>query len=387
MNRNKYVFAQLIDFLPYDDFYYIVKKYKGNKGIRNFSCWNQLLMMLFGQLSNCDSMRDLCILSDAHHQKAYHLGFGKSISLSTLSRANAKRDYRIFEESASAMIAKAQKLRADIDFDIQVDGNVYAFDSSAVSLCLNVFWWATYKRQKGAIKLHTLYDVKTQIPDFIVVTPASVNDVNGMDFINYQKGSYYIFDRGYNDFARLYKIHTQDAFFVFRAHKKVKFRRMYSIKREKNNGVKSDHIGVFTTGNSPKRYPEKLRKIRYYDTEQDKEFIFLTNDLTSDAKTITELYRKRWSIELFFKWIKQHLKIKQFWGITENAVKIQVNCAIAAYCLIAIIAKTLKTERTIYEILQIFEKSLLDKTPVNQLINKFDYKNVKERNDNLLIFS
>lgn len=387
MNQDKYVFAQLTDFLPYEHFKYIVKKHRGNMRIRDFSCWNQLLMMLFGQLSNCDSMRDLYILVDAHHQKSYRLGFGKSIALSTLSRANANRDYRIFEEFAFLMIGKAQKCRANIDFDIQVDGNAYAFDSSTVSLCLNVFWWATYKRQKGAIKLHTLYDVRTQIPDFIVVTPASVNDVNGMDYIDYQRGSYYVFDRGYNDFARLYNIHTREAFFVFRAREKVKFRRIYSLKKEPDTGVKSDQIGVFTTGNSPKRYPKKIRKIHYYDTEQDREFVFLTNDLASDAKTITELYRKRWSIELFFKWIKQHLKIKQFWGTTENAVKIQVNCAVIAYCLIAIVAKTLKTERTIYELLQIFGKSLLDKTPINQLINKSDYKNGKDPNDNLLLFN
>jgi transposase len=387
MNQDKYVFAQMTDFLPYEEFKYIVKKHRGNKGVRDFSCWNQLLMMLFGQLSNCESMRDLCILTDAHYQKAFRLGFGKSISLSTLSRANASRDYRIFEEFATMMIAKAQKCHADIHFDLNVNGPVYAFDSSTISLCLNVFWWATYKRQKGGIKLHVLYDVKTQIPDFVVVTPASVNDVNGMDYIDYQIGSYYIFDRGYNDFARLYRIHTSKAFFVFRAREQVKFRRIYSIKKEQDTGVKSDQIGVFTTGRSPKRYPEKIRKIRYYDLEQDRAFIFLTNDFTSDAKTITELYRKRWTIELFFKWIKQHLKIKQFWGTTENAVKIQVNCAIIAYCLVAIVAKNLKTQKTIYEILQILGKSLLDKTPINHLLNKSDYKDVKERNYNLLLFN
>jgi transposase len=387
MIQDKYVFAQLADFLPYDEFKYIVRKHKGNNGVRDFTCWNQLLMMMFGQLSNCDSMRDLCILIDAHYQKAYRLGFGKSVSISTLSRANAKRAYRIFEEFASLMITKAQKCRADINFDLEIDGNVYAFDSSIISLCLNVFWWATYKRQQGGIKLHTLYDIKTQIPDFVIVTPASVHDINGMDFINYQQGSYYIFDRGYKDFSRLYKIHIHDAFFVFRAHEDVKFRRMYSIKKEINTGIKSDQIGVFTAGKSPKRYPEKIRKIRYYDVEQNRELIFLTNDFTTDAKTITELYRKRWCIELFFKWIKQHLKIKQFWGTTENAVKIQINCAIIAYCLVAIVAKALKTERTIYEILQILGKSLLDKTPINQLFNKSDYQNVKERDCKLLLFN
>ncbi len=331
MIQDKYVFTQLVDFLPYEEFKYIVKTLDGNKGIREFSCWNQLLCMLFGQLAGCQSMRDLCILTDAHHRKAYRLGFGKSVSISTLSRANAGRDYRIFEQFAHRMIARAQKCRATTEFDLPVEGKVYAFDSSTVSLCLNVFWWASYKQQTGGIKLHTLYDVKTHIPDFIVVTPASVNDVNGMDYIDYQPESYYIFDRGYNDFARLYTIHCKKAFFVFRARNSVKFRRMYSIYREPDSGVRSDHIGVFTTGASPKRYPEKLRKIRYWDAEQGREFIFLTNDLTSDARTITELYRKRWSIELFFKWIKQHLKVLQYWGTSENAVKVQVSCAIIAW--------------------------------------------------------
>jgi transposase len=386
MNQFKYVFAQLTDFLDYYDFLYITKKYNGDKGMRDLSCWNQLLMMAFGQLSNCDSLRDLCVLADAHRQKSYHLGFGKSVAASTLSRANAKRDYRIFEEFAAKMIAKAQKCHADIGLELNVKGNVYAFDSSIVSLCLNVFWWATYKRQTAGIKLHTLYDIKTQIPDFVVITPASVNDVNGMDYIPYQKGSYYIFDRGYNDFARLYNIHLQKSYFVFRAREQLKFRRMYSIKREQDTGIKSDQIGVFTTGKSPKRYPEKIRKISYYDAEHT-EFLFLTNDFSSQAPVITELYRKRWGIELFFKWVKQHLKIKSFWGTTENAVKIQIYCAIIAYCLVAIVAKSLKTERTIYENLQILGKSLLDKTPINQLLMKSDYKNIKEQDYNLLLFS
>ena len=387
MNQNKYVFAQLVEFLPYYEFLYIVKKYGGDKGVREFSCWNQLLMMLFGQLAGCESMRDLCILADAHHRKAYRLGFGKSVNISTLSRANAGRDYRIFEEFAQKMIARAQKCRATTEFDLPVEGNVYAFDSSTITLCLNVFWWASYKRRTGGIKLHTLYDVRTHIPDFVVVTPASVNDVNGMDYIDYQPDSYYIFDRGYNDFARLYTIHRKEAFFVLRAKSNVQFRRMYSIAREPNSGVRSDHIGVFTTGDSPKRYPEKLRKIRYWDVEQGREFIFLTNDISSDARTITELYRKRWAIELFFKWIKQHLKVLQYWGTSENAVKVQVSCAIIAYCLVAIVANALQTERTLYEILQILGPSLLDKTPVRELLTKYDYKNIKEPDGNLLLFN
>jgi hypothetical protein len=202
--------------------------------------------MLFGQLSNCESLRDLCILTDAHSAKSYRLGFRKNVNLSTISRANARCDYRIFEEFATLMIAKAQKCRADIEFDLKVNGDVYAFDSSTVSLCLNVFWWATYKRQKSGIKLHTLYDVRTQIPDFVIVTPASTNDMNGMDFIMYQSGSYYIFDRGYNDFARLYNIHRQNAFFVFRARNNVCFRRRYSYKKQQNTGIKSPDFVSFS---------------------------------------------------------------------------------------------------------------------------------------------
>lgn len=387
MNQGTYVFSQLSSFLNNDVFYRIVKKYHGDKYVREFSCWKQLLMMVFGQLSNCDSLRDLSILVEAHQLKSYHLGFGKSVSLSTLSRANAKRDYRIFEEFASYMIAQARQLRASRDFDLKIDSNVYAFDSSTISLCLSVFWWAPFKYSKAAIKLHTLYDVKTQIPSFVVVTPASVNDVNGMDYIAYEPGSYYIFDRGYNDFARLYTICQNKAFFVFRARDQVRFRRIYTVLGERSPAVKSDQIGVFTTGKSPKRYPQKIRKVRYYDQENKRTFIFLTNDFTSSADTIADLYHKRWGIELFFKWIKQHLKIKSFWGTTENAVCIQVNCAIIAYCLVAIAAKQLKTERTIYEILQIVGNSLLDKTPVNELLIKADYNNVKEPDCNLLLFN
>jgi hypothetical protein len=226
MDQDKYVFTQLTDFLSYDDFFYILKKHEGNKSILYFTCCNQLLTMMFGQLSNCDSMQDLCILIDAHYQKAYRLGFEKSIALSTLARANANHSYKIFEEFASLDCKSTKMLCRYCDLDLKVDGRVYALDSSNISLCLNVFWQATYKRPKGAIKLYTLYDIRTQIPDFVIVTPASVNDVNGMELINYQQGSYYIFDRGYNDFARLYNIHIHKAFFVFRACDGVKFRRI-----------------------------------------------------------------------------------------------------------------------------------------------------------------
>jgi len=386
MNQYKYIFSQLVEFLNYDKFSYIVQKYNGDKGNRGFTCWNQLLMMIFGQLSHRDSLRDLMTIVEAHKSKAYHLGFGRCVNLSTIARANASRDYRIFEEFAMYIIGYARRIRADAEFEIQTEGNIYAFDSSTISLCLSIFWWATYKRNKAAVKIHTMLDVKTQIPSFILVTPASTNDIKAMGHIPYEKGSFYIFDRGYNSFSDLYRIHRLEAYFILRARDNLKFKRIYS-RRCDNKSIKCDQIGVFTTGKSPSLYPEKLRKIRYYDYETDREFTFLTNNLVLTANEIALLYKYRWQIELFFKWIKQHLKIKSFWGHTENAVKIQLYCAVIAYCLVAIVAKELKIERHIYTILQIVGFSLHDKTPVKQLLTTNDYKNVKEPDCNLLLFN
>ena len=386
MNQDKYIFAQLVEFLDNNKFFRIVQKYNGDKGARGFTCWNQLLMMIFGQLSNRDSLRDLVTIIEAHKSKAYHLGFGRSVNLSTIARANASRDYRIFEEFAMYIVAYARRLRANAEFEVKTEGNIYAFDSSIISLCLSVFWWATYKRNAGAVRIHTLLDVKTQIPCFMLVTPASTNDIKAMEHIPYEKGSFYVFDRGYNSFADLYRIHRLEAYFIFRARDNLKFKRIYSRRCDKKS-VKCDQIGVFTTGKSPALYHEKLRRIRYYDAETDKEFIFLTNNLLITANEIALLYKNRWQIELFFKWIKQHLKVKSFWGHTENAVKIQLYCAIIAYCLIAIVTKELKIERHIYTILQIAGFSLHDKTPLKQLFTTIDYKNVKEQDYNLLLFN
>lgn len=386
MNQSKYIFSQLAAFLNYDRFFYIVQKYNGDKGNRGFTCWNQLLMMLFGQLSHRDSLRDLMTIIEAHKAKAYHLGFGRCVNLSTIARANASRDYRIFEEFAMHTIAHARRVRANAEFEVKTEGNVYAFDSSTISLCLSVFWWATYKRNKGAVKLHTLLDVTTQLPCFMLVTPASTNDIKAMEHIPYEKGGFYIFDRGYNSFADLYRIHRLEAYFVFRARDNLQFKRMYSRRCDKKS-IRSDQIGVFDTGKSPTLYPEKLRKIRYYDADSDRELTFLTNNLSLLAEDIALLYKNRWQVELFFKWIKQHLKVKSFWGHTENAVKVQLYCAIIAYCLVAIVAKELRVEREIYTILQIVGFSLHDKTPLKQLLTQTDYKNVKEPDANLLLFN
>ena len=378
MNQGKYVFAQITEFLPRRVFDSIVQKYNGNKHIRTFTCWNQMLCMIFGQLTARDSLRDLIVAIDAHKAKSYHLGLGLNVSRPTLATANIRRPYKIYEEFACHLIDYARRVCACNDFELKVDGNVYAFDSTTIDLCLSVFWWAEFRKAKGGIKIHTLYDVKTKIPSFIYITPASVNDVNAMDQIPYESGSYYIFDRGYNDFERLYRINKLEAFFVLRARNNLNFNRMYSNKVDKQSGVKYDQVGAFSSPRSHGRYPEKLRRIKYYDCETDVEFVFLTNNFELTANEIALLYKNRWHVELFFKWIKQHLKVKSFWGHTPNAVKTQIYCAIIAYCLVAIVGKELKVERTTYEILQILGISLLDKTPVKELFASNDYKNVKE---------
>ena len=378
MNQGKYVFAQITEFLPRRVFDRLVEKYNGNKHVRTFTCWHQMLCMVFGQLTARDSLRDLIVALDAHKAKSYHLGFGLNVTRPTLARANIRRNYKLYEEFACHLIDYARKVCVCSDFEVKVDGNVYAFDSTTIDLCLSVFWWAEFRKAKGGIKMHTLYDVKTQIPSFIYITPATVNDVNAMDQIPYERGSYYIFDRGYNDFERLYRINKLEAYFVLRARDNLNFDRRYSKKVDKQSGVKYDQIGVFAAPRSRSRYPEKIRRIKYYDHETEVEFVFLTNNFELTATEIAVLYKNRWQVELFFKWIKQHLKVKTFWGHTPNAVKTQLYCAIIAYCLVAIVGKELRIDRPIYEILQILGISLLDKTPIKELLTNIDYKNVKE---------
>ena len=378
MNQGKYVFAQITEFLPRRVFNRLVQKYNGNKHIRTFTCWNQMLCMVFGQLTTRDSLRDLIVALDAHRTKSYHLGLGARVKLATLARANIRRNYKLYEEFAYHLIDYARRVCACNDFEVKIDGNVYAFDSTTIDLCLSVFWWAEFRKAKGGIKMHTLYDVKTQIPSFVHITTASVNDVNAMDNIPYERGSYYIFDRGYNDFERLHRIQKLEAYFVLRARDNLKFKRMYSKKVNKHTGVKCDQIGTFANQKSFSRYPEKLRLIKYYDSETNVEFMFLSNNFELSSIEIAILYKNRWQVELFFKWIKQHLKVKSFWGHTPNAVKTQLYCAIITYCLVAIVGKELKINRTTYEILQIIGISLLDKTPVKELLVNDYYKNVKE---------
>lgn len=377
MNTGKYVFSQLTEFLPKRIFDGIVERHNGNKYVKHFTCWNQLLAMMFGQLTNRDSLRDLIVAIDAHSSKCYHLGFGKNVTRSNLSKANENRNYKIFEEYAYHLIEIARKKRANSNFEIQ--GKVYAFDSTTIDLCLSIFWWAKFRTTKGGIKLHTLYDITTQIPAFVHITPASVHDMNAMDVIPYEHGSYYIFDRGYMGFARLYKVNRHSAYFVIRAKRNLKIEVLKDLRKSKSPEIIiSDDIVRLDGFYSYLDYPENFRRVRYYDTETKRPFTYLTNNLEITAEHVALLYKNRWQIELFFKWIKQHLKIKSFWGTTENAVRIQIYSAITTYCLVAIVEHDMKIERSTYEVLQVLGISLLDKTPIIELFNSAENNDVKE---------
>ena len=377
MFQDKYVFAQLVSFLNRSKFNRIVSKYKGDKYVKHFSCWNQLLVLMFGQLSNRESLRSLLVALDAHYSKCYHLGMGKNVSRSSLARANQDRDYHIFEEYAYYLVNQAREKKAENIFNL--GGNVYAFDSTTIDLCLSVFWWAKFRRNKGGIKIHTLYDVETQIPTFFHITEASMHDSKAMKEIPYEPDSYYIFDRAYNNFKMLYKIHQIGAYFVIRAKRNLKYKSL-KWKRRLPKNVLSDQT-IELTGFYPKQYyAGSLRLVRYWDEEQQREFIFLTNAIHISALQVAELYKNRWQVELIFKWLKQHLKIKKFWGTTENAVRIQIYAAICNYCLVAIVQHDMKLARSTYEVLQIISISLTDKTNLRELFSKTKFQNDKERN-------
>lgn len=381
MNQGKYVFAQICSFIDPNEFNRCVARYDGNKWVKHFSCWNQFLCMMFGQLSGRESLRDLLVTISAHRSKYYHLGFGKNVSRSNLSNANEQRDYRVYEDFAYSLISIARQCCiSDSDFILDIQGSVYAFDSTLVDLCLSVFWWAEFRRNKAAVKLHTLFDVKTSIPCFVYVTDGATHDVNVLDQLSFEAAGFYILDRGYIDFARLYRIHQHRAFFVTRAKDNLKFVRIDARKPNKKQGVICDQTIMLKGFYSCQDYPEELRRIKFCDQETQKRFVFLTNNFDIDATEIALLYKYRWKIELFFKWIKQHLKVKSFWGTTPNAVKTQVFIAIITYTLVAIIKSKLKSERSTYEILQIISVSLLDKTSLKQLLSNQNYQDVKEQN-------
>jgi len=370
MNHGKYVFNQLVEFLPKRVYDWIVMKYQGDKYIKSFSCWNQLLIMMYGQLSGGESLRELICIITAHSPKFYHLGFGKSvITRSNLSKANANRDCKIFEEFAYKMISIAQGKRITKEFVIA--GRFYAFDSTTIDLCLNLFWWANFRKAKGGIKVHTLYDVVTQIPTFLHITEARVHDMNAMDEIPYEPNAYYIFDRGYFDLARFCTVNLIGSNFVIRERGHLQ----YEIVAGEDLLECPDNIlyvqTIRLTGQQTrKKYPSLLQRIIYYSTEHKKSFTYLTNSYEISAKYIALLYKNRRQVELFFKWIKQHLHVKSFWGVTENAVRIQIYTAITTYCLVAIIEHDLRLNRSTFDVLRILSMSLFDKTPIRELFER-----------------
>lgn len=378
MNKGKYVFSQLLSFLDPFVFLRISKKYCGDKYVKTFSCWNQLAVMMFGQLSNRESLRDLVLATQAHANKAFRLGFGKAVTKSNLSKANNNRDYRIFAEFAYRVMSEARQCRATEIF--KLGGKVYAFDSSTIDLCLSVFGWALFRKRKGGIKLHTLYDIETQIPTFFHITPARIHDTRAMDAIPYEENSFYIFDRAYNDFGRLFTINGVGAYFVVRGKKNNDFKPM-RWKRRLPAGVLSDAIGYMAGQLTMSKYPEKIRRILYLDPESGRTFIFFTNALDISPLKVAELYHNRWQIELFFKWLKQHLKVKKFWGVSENAVRIQIYTAVTAYCMMAIVQKKMDVQRSIYEMLQVVSVLLTDTVELKALFCKPNCNIVNELND------
>lgn len=377
MFKDKFVFSQLIAFLDRNHFNYLARKYDGDKYVKHLTCWNQLLALMFGQLSNRESLRDLIVALEAHQSKCFHLGLGrKPIAKTTLATANQNRDYRIFEEFAFYMMEQARRNRAADIF--KLGGKVYAFDSTTIPLCLSVFWWAKFRKKKGGVKVHVLYDLEVQVPAFYHITTASVHDSKAMPEIPYETGAYYIFDRGYNNFKELFRIQRMESCFVVRAKTNLQYK-CVKWKRRMPKNILSDAEIELTVYNSRKDYPDNLRLVRYYDEKQGREFMFLTNAMDLTAQQIADLYKNRWQIELFFKWLKQHLKIKKFWGTTENAVRIQIAAAITAYCLVAIVQHDMKLKRSTYEVLQILSISLTDKTPLRELFDKTYSNDVKEQ--------
>ena len=382
MFQDKFVFSQLTSFLDRNHFNYLVRKYGGDKYVKHLTCWNQLLALMFGQLCNRESLRDVIVALEAHRSKCFHLGLGrKPIAKTTLATANQNRDYRIFEEFAFYMMTQAREKRATDIF--KLGGKVYAFDSTTIPLCLSVFWWAKFRKKKGGIKAHVLYDLETQVPAFYHITTASVNDSKAMQEIPYETDAYYIFDRGYNNFKELYRILRMESFFVVRAKSNLQYKCVRWQRRLPKNILTDAEIEL-TVCKSRKDYPENLRLVRYYDEEQDREFMFLTNAMDLTAQQVADLYKNRWQIELFFKWLKQHLKIKKFWGTTENAVRIQISAAITAYCLVAILQHDMQLKRSTYEVLQILSMSLTDKTPLRELFDKTYSNDVKEQSGPLI---
>ena len=375
MNQGKTVFSQVMDFLPMAKFRRCVDKYNGNYRIRSFTCFDQFLCMAFAQLTYRESLRDIECCLRAMKEKLYHMGIRGKISRSTLADANENRDWRIYCDFAQILIHHARQLYSNDDFGLQLQETVYALDASIIDLCLSVFPWARFRKTKGGIKLHTLLDLRGNIPSFIAITEAGVHEINILDELIPEAGAIYIMDRGYLDFERLYVLHQCASYFVVRAKVNTQLKRLYSMPVDKSSGLRCDQIVVPTGFYPRKNYPEKLRRVVFIDTDKNNRLNLLTNQLTLPALTIAELYRCRWQVELFFKWIKQHLRIKTFYGTSVNAVKTQIWIAISVYVLVAIIKKQMKLDMSLYTILQIFSITLFEKMPILQVLTETDYKN------------
>ena len=369
MNSGQSVFSQLIDHLPRHEFRRCVERYAGNYRVRSFSCWDQFLAMMFAQLSYRESLRDIVACLRSQQRRLYHLGIRSKISRSTLADANESRDWRIYGDFAQALIGEARRLYGDEDLGLDLANTVYALDSTTIDLCMTLFPWAYFRSTQHALKLHTLLDLRGQIPTFIRITPARVHDVNMLDQLTPEPGAFYIMDRGYLDFERLYRWTLHGAFFVTRARKDFRFLRLLSHPVDKSTGVQCDQTISLEWFYSAKGYPAQLRRIRYWDAQREKRLVFLTNNFALPALVIAELYRRRWQVELFFKWIKQHLRIKAFYGTSENAVKTQVWIAVSSYLLVAIVRKRLNLSLNLYTMLQILSLSLFEKTPINQALS------------------
>lgn len=373
MNSGRTIFAQLMDFIPTYEFRKCVDQYNGNHKVISFSCWDQFLCMAFAQLTYRESLRDIQVCLRATQSRLYHLGIRGKVSRNTLAHANQTRNWRIYADFAQILIQKARKLYAADSFGIELDQAVYALDSTTIDLCLALFPWAEFRKRKGAIKLHTLLDLHGNIPSVVIITTGKVHDVNILDQLLIELGAIYIMDRGYIDFTRLYKIHRASAFFVTRAKVNFSRTRLYSQPVDKTTGVLCDQIIVLKGHYAKKDYPEKLRRIRYFDSKNNKTFVFLTNNFVLPAITIADLYRCRWQVELFFKWIKQHLRIKAFYGTTENAVKTQIWISISVYVLVAIVKKALNLDQNLYTILQILSLTLFEKETLYQTLSNISY--------------
>ena len=368
MYAGKLVFAQLTEHLPLPVFRQCVQRYGGHHKVKSFTCLDQLLCMTFAQLTYRESLRDIEACLRAHQSKLYHMGIRGGISRNTLANANKVRDWRIYADFSQALIQIARDLYANDSFGVDLANTVYALDSSTIDLCLSLFPWAPFRHTKAAVKMHTLLDLRGNIPTFIHISDGKLHDVNALDLLIPEPGAFYIMDRGYLDFVRLYRFTLAAAFFVTRAKSNTQMRRIYSEPVDKETGLVCDQTVVLTGVHTPRYYPEKLRRIKYHDAATDHTFVFLTNNFTLPALTITELYRCRWQVELFFKWIKQHLRIKAFFGISENAVKSQIWIAVATYVLVAILKKRLNIDASLYTLLQVLSLTLFERAPIIQLV-------------------